>query len=430
MQGVLRLAPTGRCRALLGQAGQALLHPTRASLSSPRCFRSARRASHFCLSLLSLHPPSFVPLAPAATTRTTRTPTPTAATRPPATRQPPDTPTALRSTVFARRLCSPPSFHAAVVARPPSVRPCPPLPAAVMMRQAWIFAALFALFAMGSAFNLDALHMDGINEYLHYNEKRQASGTGNTPTSTPAASTSARPTSSAAPPPSSAAPPTSSAAPPPTSNTPDPTSEAPAESSQAPAPSSNNNDNTPDPTPTPSASAVTSEPTAAGSASRTPAASSSTPRTTAIVRTTPLVSTSVQLFTTVISTVVNGQASEITSTGSSTLVSTTGQATETIPPEAQSANNGDSGGLTDNNKKVIGGVVGGVGGALLLGGIALVFWRMKKRQSRVTEDDDDLMAGTGAALGDKTANTGSTPFQSNLEQYHNPGGRPNAAANF
>jgi len=62
--------------------------------------------------------------------------------------------------------------------------------------------------------------------------------------------------------------------------------------------------------------------------------------------------------------------------------------------------------------------------------VLLLFWRMKKRQSRVTEDDDDLMAGTGAALGDKSNNTGASPFQSNLEQYHNPGGRPNAAANF
>lgn len=87
--------------------------------------------------------------------------------------------------------------------------------------------------------------------------------------------------------------------------------------------------------------------------------------------------------------------------------------------------------MSQTNKNIIGGVVGGVGGALLLGGIALVFWRMKKRQHRVTEDDDDLMAGTGSALGDKPQNgTGASPFQSNLEQYHNPGGRPNAAANF
>lgn len=94
-------------------------------------------------------------------------------------------------------------------------------------------------------------------------------------------------------------------------------------------------------------------------------------------------------------------------------------------------NTDSSDGLSDSNKKVIGGVVGGIGGALLLGGIALVFWRMRKRQNKVTADDDDLNLNTGAALGDKPQNgTGASPFQSNLEQYHNPGGRPNAAANF
>jgi hypothetical protein len=97
----------------------------------------------------------------------------------------------------------------------------------------------------------------------------------------------------------------------------------------------------------------------------------------------------------------------------------------------QNGSNSNGSGLTDSNKKVIGGVVGGIGGALLLGGIALVFWRMKKRQNKVTADDDDLNLNTGAALGDKPQNgTGASPFQSNLEQYHNPGGRPNAAANF
>jgi hypothetical protein len=97
----------------------------------------------------------------------------------------------------------------------------------------------------------------------------------------------------------------------------------------------------------------------------------------------------------------------------------------------QNGSNSNESGLTDSNKKVIGGVVGGIGGALLLGGIALVFWRMKKRQNKVTADDDDLNLNTGAALGDKPQNgTGASPFQSNLEQYHNPGGRPNAAANF
>jgi hypothetical protein len=148
------------------------------------------------------------------------------------------------------------------------------------------------------------------------------------------------------------------------------------------------------------------------------------------VRTIPQVSTSYQAYVTVIKTVSNGQTVDYTSTGSSAIPITTGEATVTDPPTVQS--NGDSGsGVSESNKKVIGGVVGGVGGALLLGGIALVFWRMKKRQHKVSADDDDMTLNTGAALGDKPQNgTGASPFQANLDQYHNPGGRPNAAANF
>jgi hypothetical protein len=144
-----------------------------------------------------------------------------------------------------------------------------------------------------------------------------------------------------------------------------------------------------------------------------------------------LVSTSLETFTvTSRTTLPNGQESDVTVSGVRSIPVTTGQAVSTDSPETQS-NDDKSGSLSDSNKKVIGGVVGGVGGALLLGGIALVFWRMKKRQNKVTADDDDLNLNTGAALGDKPQNgTGASPFQSNLEQYHNPGGRPNAAANF
>ena len=149
------------------------------------------------------------------------------------------------------------------------------------------------------------------------------------------------------------------------------------------------------------------------------------------MRTSDLVSTSLQQFVTTYTTISDGVEVTQTSTGTSSIVTTTGQALVTDPPTSQE-NSGDSGsGLSQTNKNIIGGVVGGVGGALLLGGIALVFWRMKKRQHKVSADDDDLMANTGAALGDKPSNgSGSSPFQSNLEQYHNPGGRPNAAANF
>jgi hypothetical protein len=143
------------------------------------------------------------------------------------------------------------------------------------------------------------------------------------------------------------------------------------------------------------------------------------------------VSLSLQTYTTVFTTESNGAQVEITSTGTNSIPVTTGKTLYTDPPTSQAGNDNNNGGLSDSNKKVIGGVVGGVGGALLLGGIALVFWRMKKRQHKVTADDDDLNLNTGAALGDKPNNgPAASPFQSNLEQYHNPGGRPNAAANF
>ena len=117
-----------------------------------------------------------------------------------------------------------------------------------------------------------------------------------------------------------------------------------------------------------------------------------------------------------------------TSVGSRTTEHTTGYATETALSNSNGSGGG-SDGLSSEKKAIIGGVIGGVGGAILLGGIAIVCWRMWGKKKRVSEDDADLMAGTGSALGDKS-HTGASPFQSNLEQYHNPGGRPNAAANF
>ncbi|KAH8730116.1 hypothetical protein GQ44DRAFT_736921 [Phaeosphaeriaceae sp. PMI808] len=271
-----------------------------------------------------------------------------------------------------------------------------------MLRNFWILAFV----ALSSAINLgDSLHIDGIEEYIHQGAKRQASGTGNTPTPNP-------PTSSVAPP--SSRQPTSTPTPSTPINTPTPPP------SSTPAPS------TPPPS-TPGPASRTQRSSADAPPSSNPV--SEAPRSTAIVRTSHLVSTSLQTFTTIFTTEINGAPTEVTSTGTNSIPVTTGQAVVTDPPTSR-ANDGDNGGLSDDNKKVIGGVVGGVGGALLLGGIALVFWRMKKRQSKVTVDDDDLTLNTGAALGDKTNGTGASPFQSNLEQYHNPGGRPNAAANF
>jgi hypothetical protein len=145
------------------------------------------------------------------------------------------------------------------------------------------------------------------------------------------------------------------------------------------------------------------------------------------------VATSLEPFTSVvIQTLSNGEISSSLSTGSRTAVITTGSVQVTDPASlSNGGSDSNGGGLSSSNKKIIGGVVGGVGGAILLGGIAIVCWRIWGRKKHITDDDADLMAGTGSALGDKPAgSSANSPFQSNLEQYHNPGGRPNAAANF
>ncbi|KAF2441405.1 hypothetical protein P171DRAFT_523418 [Karstenula rhodostoma CBS 690.94] len=283
------------------------------------------------------------------------------------------------------------------------------------MRSSWLLFALLALVALSQAFSVeDALNIDGINAYLHHGEKRQAQGTGVSSSAEPAPSSSAaeEPSSSADEPSSTPAdePSTSAAAP--------STSAPPAEpsSEEADAPSS-------------PAQQPSQQSSSADAPATTPNAPSTPKTTTPTVApsTRALISTEIQPVTTIVTITSNGQNVVQTSVGSRTVEHTTGTTVEALP--TTQASNSSGGGLSSTNKSIIGGVVGGVGGAILLGGIALVCWRMWGKKKRVTEDDADLMAGTGSALGDKTQSSAS-PFQSNLEQYHNPGGRPNAAANF
>jgi hypothetical protein len=209
-----------------------------------------------------------------------------------------------------------------------------------MLRNSWLFLALCALAAMSSAFKLDALHIDGIEAYIHHGEKRQASGTGSAaasstpPASTPAPSTPPPRTStpSPTPAPSSQAPPQTSDSPPPSSD--DETTAAPPASTPAPSNNDNTggNNNNNSPTPTRGNGGTTAD----APATSKDAQASSTRHTTPIVRTTPLVSTSTQFFTTIITTVnPNGQTSEVTQTGSSIIRATTGQAEYTEPASPQ-----------------------------------------------------------------------------------------------
>lgn len=111
-------------------------------------------------------------------------------------------------------------------------------------------------------------------------------------------------------------------------------------------------------------------------------------------------------------------SSVFTSTGERT--STTGFSTHTIDPSL--ADGGGSGSnLSTNTKSVIGGVVGGVGGAVVVGALAFVLFRVRGNRKKQTNVDDynDAMS--------KSNRDSSMTFGS--EGYSHVG-RVNTASNF
>ena len=56
-----------------------------------------------------------------------------------------------------------------------------------------------------------------------------------------------------------------------------------------------------------------------------------------------------------------------------------------------------------------------------------MLWRLYSQRKRRNDDDDILMGGTG---GPEKFSNDSSPFRSNLDQYHNPAGQVNTASNF
>jgi hypothetical protein len=80
-------------------------------------------------------------------------------------------------------------------------------------------------------------------------------------------------------------------------------------------------------------------------------------------------------------------------------------------------------------------VVVGVGGAIVLGGLFIVAWRIWGRKKREEEGDGLMGFRTGSAGHEKTSSVSGTaqanPFQSTLENYHNPArNNVNASSNF
>jgi hypothetical protein len=89
--------------------------------------------------------------------------------------------------------------------------------------------------------------------------------------------------------------------------------------------------------------------------------------------------------------------------------------------------------MSSKTKATVIGVVVGIGGAIILGGLLIVAWRIWGRKKN-DDDSDGLMGFRTGSGGHEKDNSGNAvapnPFQSTLENYHNPARPVNASSNF
>ncbi|KAG5973748.1 hypothetical protein E4U58_004361 [Claviceps cyperi] len=146
-------------------------------------------------------------------------------------------------------------------------------------------------------------------------------------------------------------------------------------------------------------------------------------RASSFISATPVVSTKVEVIT------------QILSNGSKAVVTTTTRTTST-PAPGLSSDEGETTGMTTKTRNTVIGVVVGVGGSIVLGALALVAWRIWGRRRRGEEHDvlmDYDLSIPGAAekseRGSSAGGSQRTPFQSTLENYHQPT-QANPSSNF
>ncbi|KAG5947383.1 hypothetical protein E4U59_001204 [Claviceps monticola] len=138
---------------------------------------------------------------------------------------------------------------------------------------------------------------------------------------------------------------------------------------------------------------------------------------------TPVISTKVEVIT------------QVLSNGSKAVVTTTTRTTST-PAPGLSSDEGETTGMTTKTRNTVIGVVVGVGGSIVLGALALVAWRIWGRKRRGEEHDVlmdyDLSTPGAAEKSERGSSAGGpqrTPFQSTLENYHQPT-QANPSSNF
>ncbi|KAG5978553.1 hypothetical protein E4U55_006069 [Claviceps digitariae] len=146
-----------------------------------------------------------------------------------------------------------------------------------------------------------------------------------------------------------------------------------------------------------------------------------TPAGSSYVTATPVVSTKIEVIT---STLSNGSKAVMTTI---TKVTTT---------PGLSHDEGETTGMTSKTRNTVIGVVVGIGGAIVLGALGLVAWRIWGRKKHSEEHDVlmeyDMSSPDAAEKSERGSSAGGaqrTPFQSTLENYHQPN-QVNPSSNF
>ncbi|KAL7805472.1 hypothetical protein V8C44DRAFT_340757 [Trichoderma aethiopicum] len=134
------------------------------------------------------------------------------------------------------------------------------------------------------------------------------------------------------------------------------------------------------------------------------------------------------------SAVVSTKVEVVTMTNSDGSKTTQTTTTKTTHTAALNAENQKPTGMSTKTRNTIIGVVVGVGGAAILGALILVAFRVWGRKKHAEEADglmaynSDLVAGAEKSPRGSSSGAGQrNPFQSTLENYHQP---VNASANF
>ncbi|KAH6694249.1 hypothetical protein BKA61DRAFT_624414 [Leptodontidium sp. MPI-SDFR-AT-0119] len=179
---------------------------------------------------------------------------------------------------------------------------------------------------------------------------------------------------------------------------------------------------------TPSASSSSTPSSTTSSAEETSSSSEKESTTKTTAKVTPTPTTFV-----VVNTVVRTESgSTFSSLASSTVTSTLPTGTAALNSDGGSG----SSGMSSKTRNTIIGVVVGIGGAILLAGLGVVAFRIWGRRKNSDESDGLMSFGnTGhekPGSASATGTTGTSPFQSTLENYHNPArnGNVNASSNF